>query len=265
VIRPEAGETARAVPIPSGAAADSRQPQGDGGPRPRHYLWRTYDVFPAGSSAATREVSRLREMVRSGTEHVVSRDAPARFVLPHGRNGNRAARTMGCPWRRPHKRADDVTYPCSSPGCPNTTAGQYCAACLAEPDKRPLRRSGLAVSATEAAGPVRGAAGETRPAEPFLVWLKANGVELPVAEYRFAPPRKWRFDWAWPDHRVALEVEGGAFVRGRHNRPDGFVKDIEKYSEATARGWRLIRCTPAMLCTERTLGWITRTLQSAAA
>src|SRR5688572_10984501 len=77
----------------------------------------------------------------------------------------------------------------------------------------------------------------------------AAGLPEPTPEHRFSPPRKWRFDFAWPDHRVALEVEGGAFTRGRHTRGAGFVKDMEKYNTATLAGWRVLRVTPSDLLT----------------
>lgn len=72
----------------------------------------------------------------------------------------------------------------------------------------------------------------------------AHGLQEPVAEFRFAPPRLWRFDWCWPERMVALEVEGGIWTGGRHTRGAGFLKDIEKYNEATVLGWRVLRCTP---------------------
>lgn len=75
------------------------------------------------------------------------------------------------------------------------------------------------------------------------------GLPVPEAEYRFHPVRRWRFDYAWPDCLVALEVEGGAFTGGRHTRGAGYVKDLEKYSEAAALGWRVVRCTPKQLQT----------------
>ncbi|MEQ3161647.1 hypothetical protein AAA214_00660 [Parabacteroides goldsteinii] len=54
--------------------------------------------------------------------------------------------------------------------------------------------------------------------------LKHTGEEV-VAEYRFHPGRDWRFDFAIPSHRVAVEVEGGAFNGGRHIRPEGYLRD----------------------------------------
>jgi very-short-patch-repair endonuclease len=60
-------------------------------------------------------------------------------------------------------------------------------------------------------------------------------------EYRFHPTRKWRFDAAFPSAKVALEIEGGVWNYGRHNRASGFLKDMEKYNEAAMLGWRVIR------------------------
>ena len=73
---------------------------------------------------------------------------------------------------------------------------------------------------------------------------KHNKLPEPVSECRFAPPRRWRLDYAWPKHKLALEIEGGIWVRGRHNRPIGFKKDLEKYNTLTLMGWHLLRVTP---------------------
>ncbi len=60
-------------------------------------------------------------------------------------------------------------------------------------------------------------------------------------EYRFHEERKWRFDFAVPEHRVAVEIEGGIYVQGRHNRGKGYQSDLDKYNAATACGWRVFR------------------------
>jgi len=74
-----------------------------------------------------------------------------------------------------------------------------------------------------------------------------------VKEYKFHPVRKWRFDYAIPEHKIALEVEGGVWTGGRHTSSVGFLKDMEKYNTATLMGWRVFRTTPDELYRLKTL------------
>jgi hypothetical protein len=78
----------------------------------------------------------------------------------------------------------------------------------------------------------------------FFKTLEAMGIKTPVAEHKFHPKRKWRFDLCWIKEKLALEVEGGVWVQGRHNRGSGFLKDMEKYNEASILGYHLLRVTP---------------------
>jgi hypothetical protein len=80
----------------------------------------------------------------------------------------------------------------------------------------------------------------------FLALLKKEGL-VPVTEHKFHTTRKWRFDYAFPDSMVAVEVEGGVWTGGRHTSGAGFVKDMEKYNTALLHGWRVYRTTPKML------------------
>jgi very-short-patch-repair endonuclease len=95
--------------------------------------------------------------------------------------------------------------------------------------------------------------------------IRAAGLPAPIREHRFAPPRRWRFDYAWPAHRLALEVEGGTWAGGRHVRGRGYEADCEKYSEAALRGWRVLRVTTNMLNDGRALAMLERALRGAAA
>ena len=82
----------------------------------------------------------------------------------------------------------------------------------------------------------------------FVNLLNIYAPDLaPVREYRFALPRRFRFDFAWPSERVAVELEGGIWMRGRHVRGKGYEKDCEKYNLAALRGWRVLRFTRGML------------------
>jgi len=80
---------------------------------------------------------------------------------------------------------------------------------------------------------------------------RVNGIAVPVAEYKFALSlgRDFRFDWAWPDYLVALEVEGGMFARGRHVQAAGVRRDMDKYNSAILLGWAVLRCLPEQLTT----------------
>ncbi len=97
--------------------------------------------------------------------------------------------------------------------------------------------------------PERPRTGATSKAAPHYLpdLCRAAGLPVPHAEYRFAPPRRWRFDWCWPEHRVALEIEGGVWTQGRHTRGAGYIKDMAKYNQAAIMGWRILRYTPDQL------------------
>ena len=76
----------------------------------------------------------------------------------------------------------------------------------------------------------------------LLYWQSLGGPEL-VPEFRFHPTRKWRADFAHAESRTLIEIEGGIYIQGRHNRPQGFAADAEKYLEAALHGWRVLRLT----------------------
>lgn len=88
-------------------------------------------------------------------------------------------------------------------------------------------------------------------AKVFALLCEKHGIERPEREFRFCE-RRWRFDYAWPAAKVALEVEGGVFSGGRHTRGAGFVADMEKYNTAVRLGWRVLRCLPEHLHAQQT-------------
>ncbi len=85
-------------------------------------------------------------------------------------------------------------------------------------------------------------------------------------EVRFHATRRWRFDFALPAHRLAVEVEGITFgVAGRHQRGAGVRADCEKYAEALCLGWRVLRVVPDQVKSGQALVWIERLLADAPA
>ena len=85
-------------------------------------------------------------------------------------------------------------------------------------------------------------------------------LPVPAIEHRFHPIRKWRFDRSWPDYKVACEVEGGIWNRGRHVRGKGFERDCSKYNEAALLGWLVLRVTAQHIENGKALVWIRRAL-----
>lgn len=80
-------------------------------------------------------------------------------------------------------------------------------------------------------------------------------------EYRFHPVRRWRFDFAFLDQLLAVEVEGATFAQGRHTRGAGFEGDCVKYGTAAGHGWRLVRVTKKLIDDGRALEMIDRALR----
>ena len=79
------------------------------------------------------------------------------------------------------------------------------------------------------------------------------GFPMPVCEYQFAREalgREWRLDYSWVDEKVGLEVDGAIWVKGRHTRGSGWLKDSDKLNSAAQLGWKMLRCTPQQLHTD---------------
>ena len=92
----------------------------------------------------------------------------------------------------------------------------------------------------------------------FALHCRVDGLS-PMPEYLFHPKRRWRFDYAFPDKMLAVEIEGG--VNGRHQRIAGFTGDCVKYSEAAILGWRVIRATTAQVMSGQAIEWVRRALE----
>jgi very-short-patch-repair endonuclease len=88
------------------------------------------------------------------------------------------------------------------------------------------------------------------------------GLPRPLPEYHFAASRgrAWRFDWCWPDAKLAIEIDGGGFVRGRHHRAAGFAEDCLKLNTAIVEGWRVLRATPQQVADGSALDFVRQAL-----
>lgn len=70
-----------------------------------------------------------------------------------------------------------------------------------------------------------------------------NQIEDFVTELQFSEGRRFRFDYAIPSLRIAIEFEGIMSEKSRHTTKTGFSKDCEKYNLAQIDGWLVLRYT----------------------
>jgi very-short-patch-repair endonuclease len=92
--------------------------------------------------------------------------------------------------------------------------------------------------------------------ETLALHIRTSAVlPTPERELRFHPTRQWRFDFAFPDVKLAVEVEGlvGSANKGRHQTAGGSRQDMEKYEAALLEGWTVYRCHQGMVFSGRAL------------
>jgi len=91
-------------------------------------------------------------------------------------------------------------------------------------------------------------------------FFRQEDLPEPFFEVQFHPGRKWRWDLCWPDYMVALEVQGGIFIQGRHSRGAAMLKEWEKLNTAASYGWRVLFVQPKDLCLVTTAEMIRKAL-----
>lgn len=97
----------------------------------------------------------------------------------------------------------------------------------------------------------------------LLPAIAALGLPIPEREYPFAAAlgRKWRFDYAWPERKVCLEVEGGIWNNGAHVRGKHYESDIEKYNCAELLRWMVLRASTGHITSGIVWDWLREALQ----
>lgn len=114
-----------------------------------------------------------------------------------------------------------------------------------------LKKQGIAVEDTFAVPPSveptkKPIAPRLNPQSKGLRYIKHHLQMVGIAfttEHRFCPKRRFRFDVALPDKKLAIEYEGLFSAKSRHTTISGYVSDCEKYNLAQRLGWRVLRYT----------------------
>ena len=97
--------------------------------------------------------------------------------------------------------------------------------------------------------------------DTFSFQCKFYRLPQPECQYKFCE-RRWKFDFAWPDKKIAIEIDGGIWSGGRHVRGKGFEMDCEKLNKAVSLGWKVYRFSGSMVNDGRAILFIQDILNS---
>ena len=75
--------------------------------------------------------------------------------------------------------------------------------------------------------------------EMFALQCEQAGFPAPLREYAAVPGRRFRWDFAWPEQRVLVEINGGTYAHMGHSTGPGIARDYEKSNLAMLAGWRM--------------------------
>jgi hypothetical protein len=71
------------------------------------------------------------------------------------------------------------------------------------------------------------------------------------SEYRFSPPRRYRWDFCHPETKIAIEIQGAIWAsKSGHTGGTGLLSDYKKFCFAAALGWRIFPLADTMINAE---------------
>lgn len=97
--------------------------------------------------------------------------------------------------------------------------------------------------------------------EVFDFQLRASGFKDFVREYKAIPRRKYLFDFAFPEDKLLIEIQGGVWSGGAHGRPVGIVRDYEKTNLAAKAGYHVLQFDTKMVMNGKAIEFTEETLK----
>ena len=92
--------------------------------------------------------------------------------------------------------------------------------------------------------------------------IMLRNLPEPQRQYRFHPVRRWQLDFAWPDKKVACEVQGGIWMQTRtgrgkgHAHPKRVEEDCEKFCHLAMAGWLVLPVIPRWIRDWTAIEWL---------
>lgn len=96
----------------------------------------------------------------------------------------------------------------------------------------------------------------------LIFQIQALSLPLPEREVQFHPVRKWRWDLAWRERMLAVEIDGGVWSGGRHVRGAGYAGDCEKVAEGQLLGWTVYRFPADWVTSGKALEYVRLALEA---
>lgn len=115
------------------------------------------------------------------------------------------------------------------------------------------------IEAALVAGYAKVERGKKGPSELELAFAKQISdarLPNPLLEFRFMQSRDWRFDYAWPDFMLAVEVQGMV-----HRIKARFLSDVEKLAYAQMHGWTVLLISGQDIRSPRGVLWLQTLLE----
>jgi very-short-patch-repair endonuclease len=85
--------------------------------------------------------------------------------------------------------------------------------------------------------------------------MRVERLPLPVAQFKPVRERRFRMDFAWPDRRVIVEVDGEV-----HRIKTRFHADIEKHALLVLAGWTVLRVGGREVRSGQAVQWVRQLL-----
>jgi hypothetical protein len=120
---------------------------------------------------------------------------------------------------------------------------------------KPVKQSLATINKTGRIDDDRNIKNKDAAADMFMRLVKIElGLDV-WPEFYFSTERAYRFDYAIPEYKIAIEQEGGIHMKGNsgHSSGTGIQRDMDKNNLALSQGWVIIRRTPDQICTTETI------------
>lgn len=94
----------------------------------------------------------------------------------------------------------------------------------------------------------------------FETQLADPEVGLPsgwIAEFKFHPVRKWRFDFAHLELKILIDIQGGEWmIKSGHNTGAAYADDCNKKNVAQSMGYKVFTFTGTQVKNGQAIGFL---------